>query len=57
MDAQNVKNANEDEEYYDKDQAREKKIILGNDVKDYKAKMERIYPGCIIYMVDMATQE
>jgi hypothetical protein len=39
MDAHNVKNANEDDEYYDKDQAREKKIVLGNDVKEYKTKM------------------
>ncbi len=56
MDADKVYEENE-EDHYDKNQARERKIILGNDVMDYMKKMERLYHGCIIFMVDMNSKE
>lgn len=47
----------DDEDKYDKEQARERKIIYGPQVLDYMKKMERNIPGCVIFMVDLSSKE
>ena len=56
MPGNKVKEVNGDDVYRKEDNYW-RKIILGNDVETYMHQMEAKYKGCVIFMIDLSTEE